>query len=75
MQTTFSGPQRSRTSSPPNTAARLLDLEELLTEQLRLLGGASYRRRLEIEIELSEIRRDLERLGKLCVGQFAVPIA
>jgi hypothetical protein len=41
----------------------LLDLEELLIEQLRLLGGASYRQRLEIEEELSEVRRELECLG------------
>jgi hypothetical protein len=64
MHATFSGPQRSKTLAPlPNTAARLLDLEEMLIEQLRLLGGASYRRRLEIELELSEVRRDLQRLG------------
>ena len=52
--------QRSTTS---DTAALLVDLEERLSEQLRLLGGASYRQRLEIEAELSDIRRELERLG------------
>ena len=57
MQT--SGPQRSQT---PDAAALLLDLEDLLIEQLRSLGGASYRRRLEIEAELCEIRRKLARL-------------
>jgi hypothetical protein len=55
-----SGPRWSKTS---DTAASLLELEELLREQLRFLGGASYRLRLQIEDELSEIRRDLERLG------------
>jgi hypothetical protein len=42
--------------------ALLLDLEELLL-QIRSLGRASYRRRLEIEAEISAIRRDLTRLG------------
>jgi hypothetical protein len=55
-----SGPQRSRTS---DTAALLLDLEDLLIEQLRLIGGAYSQQRLEIEAELSEIRRKLESLG------------
>jgi hypothetical protein len=32
-------------------------------EQFRRSGAVSYRRRLEIEEELSEIRRDLARLG------------
>ena len=41
----------------------LLALEELLSEQLRLSEGASYRQRLEIELELSVVRRHLERLG------------
>ena len=54
-----SGPQGLR---KPDIAL-LLDLEELLIEQLCLLGGASYRQRLEIEAELYEIRRKLERLG------------
>jgi hypothetical protein len=55
MQT---GPQ------PPKTSAALLfDLEELLIEQLRLFGDESYRQRLQIEAELSEVRRELERLG------------
>jgi hypothetical protein len=40
----------------------LLDLEQLLIEQLGSLGGASYRQRLEIEAELSEIRGELARL-------------
>jgi hypothetical protein len=56
MQT--SGPQGSRTVE----YCWLLDLEQLLVEQLGLLGGASYRQRLEIEAELSEIRRELARL-------------
>jgi hypothetical protein len=37
----------------------LLDVEQLLSEQLGLLGGVSDRQRLEIEAELSEIRREL----------------
>jgi hypothetical protein len=41
----------------------LLDLEDLLIEQLRLLGGGSSQQRLEIEAELSEIRRRLRSLG------------
>jgi hypothetical protein len=64
MQTTSSGPQRRGAFSPRSeTAVLLLDLEELLIEQLRLLGGASYRQRLEIEAQLSEVRRELARLG------------
>ena len=37
----------------------LLDVEQLLSEQLGLLGGVSDRQRFEIEAELSEIRREL----------------
>jgi hypothetical protein len=51
---------------PPSDAIRaaaLIDRQEALTEQYRCVGKASYRRRLEIEAELSAIRRDLERLG------------
>jgi hypothetical protein len=39
----------------------LLDVEQLLSEQLGSLGG-SDRQRLEIEAELSEIRRELAPL-------------
>jgi hypothetical protein len=46
-----------------DTAALLFELEGLLVEQLSLFGGESYRQRLEIEAELSEVRRELERLG------------
>ena len=46
-----------------NTMALLLDLEELLTEQLSLVGEAAFRRRLEIEAELADVRRQLARLG------------
>jgi hypothetical protein len=55
--------------APPSQTSRaatlldLLDREELLMEQARSIGEGSYRRRLEIEAELSEIRRDLKRLG------------
>ena len=63
MQNTLSGPRGNDSFRRSNSAALLLDLEELLTDQLRVLGGASYRRRLEIESELSDVRRQLERLG------------
>lgn len=46
-----------------NTAVLLLDLEELLTEQLSLVGKEAYRRRLEIEAELADVRRQLARFG------------
>ncbi len=52
--------------APPSDAVRvagLLEREDLLTEQIRLGSDASYRRRLEIEEELSEIRRELKDLG------------
>ena len=45
------------------TAASLLEREELLLEQFRLIGEASYRRRQEIELELFDVRRRLELLG------------
>jgi len=54
MQT--SGPQRNRRIE----YSWLLDVEQLLSEQL--LGGVSDRQRLEIEAELSEIRRELAPL-------------
>jgi hypothetical protein len=44
-------------------AAALLEREELLLEQARHLDEASYRRRMEIEEELAEIRRLLKTLG------------
>jgi hypothetical protein len=55
--------QRNESFRLSNSPALLLDLEELLTDQLRLVGGASYRRRLDLEAELSGVRRQLERLG------------
>ena len=63
---TVSGPQWRQVFSPrPDDASSVLrELEGLLVEQLRVLGGASYRRRLEIENELCEIRRELERLAR-----------
>ncbi len=51
---------------PPSDAipaAALIDREEALTEQYHSVGEPSYRRRLDIESELSAIRRDLARLG------------
>ncbi len=56
MQTT--APQRNRRLE----CCWLLDVEQLLSEQLGLLGGASHPQRLEIEAELSEIRRELAGL-------------
>jgi len=44
-------------------AAALLEREEILVDEFRLVGEASYRRRQDIEVELSDIRRDLELLG------------
>jgi hypothetical protein len=44
-------------------AAALLEREALLSEEVRHLNGASYRRRCEIEEELAEIHRLLEELG------------
>ena len=44
-------------------AAALVEREKLLTEQIRIVSHASYRKRLEIEEELSEIRRELKSLG------------
>jgi hypothetical protein len=43
----------------------LLDVEQLLSEQLG--GGVSDRQRLEIEAELSEIRRELAPLRSRAV--------
>ena len=56
MQT--SGPRRNRRLE----YSWLLDVEQLLSEQLGLLGAVSDRQRLEIEAELSEIRRELAPL-------------
>ena len=55
-----------RSFIPPSDAMRaaaLIEREETLVDELRLVDGASYRRRQEIELELSKIRRDLELLG------------
>jgi hypothetical protein len=55
-----------RLSVPPSAAIRaatLIEREELLIEQVRFVSETSYRRRQEIELELSDIRRSLERLG------------
>jgi hypothetical protein len=56
MQT--SGPQRNRRIE----YSWLLGVEQLLIEQLGLLGGVSDRQRLEIEAELADIRRELAPL-------------
>jgi hypothetical protein len=59
MQT--SGPQRNKRIE----YSWLLDVEQLLSEQLG--GGVSDRQRLEIEAELSEIRRQLAPLRSRAV--------
>jgi hypothetical protein len=59
MQT--SGPQRNRRLE----YGWLLDVEQLLSEQLGLLGRTSDGQRHEIEAELSEIRRELAGLRSL----------
>ena len=59
--TTVPGPQPAL--SDAIRAARLIEREEALTDESRLLGEASYRRRLQIEQELCDIRRELARLG------------
>jgi hypothetical protein len=43
-------------------AAALIDREEMLVDEIRFVD-ASIRRRQEIDLELSDIRRDLELLG------------
>ena len=50
-------------SKKARVAAALLECEELLSEEARHVTGASYRRRVEIEEELAEVRRLLEQLG------------
>jgi hypothetical protein len=55
-----------RSFVPPSEAIRaaaLIEREEMLVEEIRFVGEASYRRRQEIELELSDIRRGLELLG------------
>jgi hypothetical protein len=44
-------------------AAALIERGEMLIDEMRLVGEASYRRCEEIEVQLSDIRRDLELLG------------
>jgi hypothetical protein len=42
-------------------AAALIEREEMLVDEFLLVGEASYRRRQDIEVELSDIRRGLRR--------------
>jgi len=44
-------------------AAALSDREEMLVDEIRFVDEASIRRRQDIDLELSDIRRDLELLG------------
>jgi len=55
----------NRRSSVPDAmrAAALSEREEMLIDEIRLAGETpSYRRRQKIEVELSDVRRDLELL-------------
>ena len=55
-----------RSSVPPSDATRaaaLIEREEMLVDEIRFVGEASYRRREEIELDLSDVRRALELLG------------
>ena len=61
-----SGKTIRRTMPPPSDAFRvaaLIDREGILIDESRSVGEASYRRREEIEVELCDLRRELERLG------------
>ena len=44
-------------------ASALIDREEMLVDEIRFVDEASIRRRQDIDLELSDIRRDLELLG------------
>jgi hypothetical protein len=44
-------------------AAALIERGGMLIDEMRLVGEASYRRCEEIQVQLSDIRRDLELLG------------
>ena len=51
---------------PPSDAMRtaaLIEREGMLLDEIRFIDEASYRRRQEIELELSDIRRGLKFLG------------
>ena len=56
-----------RTSCAPLSdamrAAALIDREEMLVDEIRFVDEASIRWRQDIDLELSDIRRDLELLG------------
>jgi hypothetical protein len=56
---------RPKSPSLPDAlrAAALIERGEMLIDEMRLVGEASYRRCEEIEVQLSDIRRDLELLG------------
>jgi hypothetical protein len=60
-------PENTRGSSlaPASNTVRaaLLARERLLIEQVRFVGEAWHRHRLKIELELSDVRRKLERLA------------
>ena len=67
MKGSLPNPHRTHKSfAPPSDvmrAAALLERAELLTDQVRFASESSYRRQHQIEEELSEIRRELKRLG------------
>ena len=61
-----SGNTIRRTVPPRSNAFRLaalIDREGILIDESRSVGEASYRRREDIEVELCDVRRELERLG------------
>ena len=44
-------------------AAGLIEREEMLVDEIRFVDEASVRRPQDIDLDLSDIRRDLELLG------------
>jgi hypothetical protein len=58
-------PRESNMDNGPEAfrASSLLARFEILIEEGRFLFAVSYRRRLEVVLELCEIRRELESLG------------
>jgi hypothetical protein len=58
-----------RSFVPPSDAIRaaaLIEREEMLFDEIRFVDDASVPRRQKIELELSDIRRDLELRGFPC---------
>jgi hypothetical protein len=55
--------ERSSTTVPASLPAGLMAREEALVDESRVLGETSCRSRLQIDLELCDIRRELERFG------------